>query len=83
MPILKVTGLLIFIQQWTRFELVWSLTQGGPGYRTSMLQTYVYTKSFRSFQLGEGSAVAVISAILVLGVMIVYLKVMMKSEEDQ
>lgn len=82
-PILRVTGLLIFIQQWTRFELVWSLTQGGPGYRTSMLQTYVYTKSFRSFQLGEGSAVAVISALMVLVVMIIYLRFMMSAEEER
>ena len=81
MPVIRVTTLLIFIQQWTRFELVWSLTQGGPGYRTSMLQTYVYTKSFRFYQLGEGSAVAVISALLVMLVMIVYLRLMMSAEE--
>ena len=81
MPVIGVTTLLIFIQHWTRFELVWSLTQGGPGYRTSMLQTYVYTKSFRFYQLGEGSAVAVISALLVMLVMIVYLRLMMSTEE--
>ena len=81
MPVVRVTTLLIFIQQWTRFELVWSLTQGGPGYRTSMLQTYVYTKSFRFYQLGEGSAVAVISALLVMLIMVVYLRLMMASEE--
>ena len=46
-----------------------------------MLQTYVYTKSFRFYQLGEGSAVAVISALLVMLVMIVYLRLMMSAEE--
>ena len=80
-PVLRVTTLLIFIQQWTRFELIWSLTQGGPGYRTSVLQTYVYTKSFRFYQMGEGSAVAVLSALMVLAVMALYLRLMMAPTE--
>lgn len=80
LPVLRVTTLLILIQQWTRFELVWSLTQGGPGYRTSVLQTYVYSKSFKFYQMGEGSAVAVISALMVLIVMIVYLRLMMEDD---
>ena len=74
MPVIFVTGLVSIITTWTKFEVIWTLTGGGPGLQTSILPTYVYTKAFVFYQLGIGSAVATISAVFVLIIMLVYFK---------
>lgn len=74
MPVVFVTGLVCIISTWTKFEVIWALTGGGPGYATSILPTYVYTQSFKFFELGMGSAVAVISAVFVFIIVSIYLK---------
>jgi multiple sugar transport system permease protein len=73
-PVIFMTGLVSIVISWTKFELIWVLTAGGPGYRTSVLPTYVYTKAFGSFEMGSGSAVAVISMVFVALFSLIYLK---------
>ncbi len=74
-PVMFVTGLISIITTWTKFEMIWVLTAGGPGWSTSILPTYIYTKSFQYFQLGLGSAVATISTLVVLGIVLIYFRV--------
>lgn len=74
MPVMFVTGLICIIVSWTKFEMIWVLTAGGPGYATSILPTYIYTNSFQFFKLGIGSAVATLSTLFVLVIMLVYLR---------
>jgi multiple sugar transport system permease protein len=52
------------------FGLVYVLTAGGPGTSTTILGVYIYQTSFRFFELGYGSAAAVVTLLisLVLGV---------------
>ena len=45
-PVLIVTGVVQIITGWTKFEMIWVLTNGGPGFATSILPTYIYTNSF-------------------------------------
>ena len=42
------------------FGLVYSLTRGGPGSATEIIGIYIYNQSFTAYQLGFGSAVAVV-----------------------
>lgn len=42
------------------FGLVYALTRGGPGGATEIIGIYIYNQSFTAYQLGYGSAVAVI-----------------------
>lgn len=65
-PIMYVTGLVSIVSSWTKFEMIWALTNGGPGYSTSILPTYLYTNSFVYFDLGKGSAIATLSMAIVL-----------------
>ncbi|TCL74152.1 carbohydrate ABC transporter membrane protein 1 (CUT1 family) [Hydrogenispora ethanolica] len=73
-PVMFVTGLVCIITSWTKFEMIWVLTAGGPGHATSILPTYIYTNSFQFFNLGTGSAVAAISTLFVLAIVLVYLR---------
>ncbi|MNJ04549.1 hypothetical protein D3C73_1653620 [compost metagenome] len=52
--------------------MIWALTGGGPGYATSILPTYLYTNSFVYFDLGKGSAIASLSMLLVIIIVMLY-----------
>lgn len=73
-PIMYVTGMVSIVSSWTKFEMIWALTNGGPGYSTSILPTYLYTNTFVYFDLGKGSAIAALSMILVLFIVLLYAK---------
>ena len=81
MPVILVTALTSIVQSWTKFEVIWVLTSGGPGYTTSILPTYIYSKSFRDFQMGMGSAVSVIAMLIMMVFVLVYLRIYNKSSE--
>jgi len=80
-PIVLVTALTSIVQSWTKFEVIWVLTAGGPGYTTSILPTYIYTKSFVMFDMGGGSAVSVIAMLIMMVFVMIYLKVYNKNSE--
>lgn len=80
-PIMFVTGIVQIITGWTKFEMIWVLTNGGPGYSTSILPTYIYTNSFQYFRMGLGSAVAVISMVILVVFILVYYKAFNKRED--
>ncbi|WDR06815.1 sugar ABC transporter permease [Devosia rhodophyticola] len=42
------------------FGLIYTLTRGGPGGATEIIGIYIYNQSFTAYQLGFGSAVAVV-----------------------
>ncbi len=48
------------------FDLAYVMTGGGPAYSTLALVQYIYTKGFREYKLGYGSAVSVILFVLVV-----------------
>jgi multiple sugar transport system permease protein len=71
-PIMYVTGMVSIIGSWTKFEMIWALTNGGPGYATSILPTYLYTHAFVYLDLGKGAAVGTLSMLFVLAIIAAY-----------
>jgi multiple sugar transport system permease protein len=61
-----VGTLLMTIQNFNNFPLIWAMTEGGPSYTTTTLIVYVYRLAFTNFDLGYASAVGVIWLILLL-----------------
>lgn len=57
----------------TQFNLVWIMTRGGPVNASEMMATYMYRYSFIRFQLGYGSAVALVMLALCLIFSVTYL----------
>lgn len=74
-PIVITTVLLGTIDTWNNFRMIWVLTEGGPGYSTSVLSTYVYTRAFQDFSFGEGSTIATISFLFVFAFSVIYLRI--------
>ncbi|MHB8063223.1 MAG: carbohydrate ABC transporter permease [Ruminiclostridium sp.] len=54
---IKVTVLLGIAGSMKAFDLVYVLTQGGPGHSTELLATYMYKQAFVSFNYGYGSTI--------------------------
>jgi multiple sugar transport system permease protein len=58
------------------FDLVFGLTRGGPGNATELLGIYVYNQGFQYFELGFGSAAAMVMLLLSLGLALLYVRLM-------
>ena len=59
-PTLRVSVFLSIIGALQLFDVVWVMTGGGPANASNTMATYLFDWGFRRFQLGYGSAVAVI-----------------------
>ncbi len=57
----------------TQFNLVWIMTRGGPVNASEMMATYMYRYAFIRFQLGYGSAVALVMLVFCLIFSVAYL----------
>ena len=75
LPLLKpsfVVALLInVINAFNSFPIIWEMTRGGPGHRTSTTTTFMY--QLKQSYIGESAAMSVFNFILVIGVVAVYL----------
>jgi multiple sugar transport system permease protein len=58
------------------FDLVFALTRGGPGNATELVGIYVYNQGFKYFELGYGSAAALIMLTISLLLALVYVRLM-------
>lgn len=72
--------LLRGIWMFNKFDLIYLLTGGGPLERTETLPVYTYVSIFKMFNVGHGSAIAVISFVIMLVTMLVYLKIFDRDE---
>jgi ABC-type sugar transport system permease subunit len=71
-PTLFVAVALRTIWALKSFDLIYTLTAGGPSSGTTVVGYYTYLKSFVSLQLGRGASVAYIMTFAVLLLVIVY-----------
>ena len=62
------------------FDMIYVLTGGGPGDSTSMISWFAYAEIFKNLNLGHGIALSIIIALITLGLIILYLRVI-RSEE--
>lgn len=58
------------------FDLVFALTRGGPGNATELLGIYIYNQGFQFFELGYGSAAAMIMLLISLVFAYIYMRLM-------
>lgn len=65
-PVATVALLIRIIDAARTFDIVWVLTQGGPGFSSELLSTYMYKTLTRYGEVGESSAMAVIFIIILL-----------------
>lgn len=78
LPYLKPTLALVLIYETivaiATFDLVYVMTGGGPADATAIIGWYAYTEIFRFLNLGHGAALALILAVMLLALVMVYLR---------
>lgn len=78
--VLLIVILLRGIFMMNKFDIIWVLTRGGPGDRTTTVPVYAYEVAFNLLQLGKSAAISVLLFLLVLGGALVYFRVFKPAE---
>jgi N,N'-diacetylchitobiose transport system permease protein len=81
-PILGLVTILSVIWDFTVFNQIWILTQGGPNDGTTTLGIWTFTRAFSGNDFGQGAAIAVVSVALLVGMTAVYVRRLVRSGED-
>jgi len=75
-PIIVFTFLLKLIESFKVFDIANTLTGGGPGVSTEVYSLYTYRIIMKYFQMGKGSALAVIMLVVVILIGSNFLKIL-------
>jgi raffinose/stachyose/melibiose transport system permease protein len=81
-PTLRVSVFLSIIGALQLFDLVWVTTGGGPVDASNTMATYLVDRGFERFQLGYGSAVAVLLFLVALVVALGYQRFVLRRDLD-
>jgi multiple sugar transport system permease protein len=73
-PVIEVTFVLGFVFTVKVFDIVISLTQGGPANSTQLIATWAYNLSFQQFDYGAGAALNTVLLIIALLVAPLYIR---------
>ncbi|OJY38228.1 MAG: ABC transporter permease, partial [Rhizobiales bacterium 65-9] len=75
-PFMLVAAIIRSIDALKSFDIIFAMTQGGPGTASETLNLYLYSVAFAYYDVGYGSAIAVVFFILVvaMSVLLLYLQ---------
>jgi multiple sugar transport system permease protein len=76
MPTIFLYMLVSTVTTISIFGFIYALTRGGPGNATEIIGIYIYNQSFTAFQLGYGSAVAVVTLVISIAIGLFYVRVL-------
>jgi N,N'-diacetylchitobiose transport system permease protein len=81
-PTVMLMTILSIIWDFNVFNQIWLISQGGPGSATTTLGIYTYQSAFVGFDIGNGSAIAIVTTILLLIFSGFYIRSLIRSGED-
>ncbi|WP_424769401.1 carbohydrate ABC transporter permease [Paenibacillus sp. sgz302251] len=85
LPLLKPAILMILVVRLSDafrvFDIVYILTQSGPGGSTEVLSTYIYKNTFTGMHFGQGSAASFLVMILIMIISFVLFRVLRPKED--
>ena len=65
-PFLMVAVIIRTIDALKSFDIIYAITQGGPGTASETINLYLYSVAFAYYDIGYGSAIAVVFFVLVV-----------------
>lgn len=74
-PVLTMVTTVTLIGAFGVFDIVFIMTQGGPGYASDLLATYTYKMAFNQNQVGYGAALSMVITVLSLITAVVFVRV--------
>lgn len=86
LPLLNPTTLFVmviaFIGSFQVFDQVYIMTEGGPGYSTTVMVNYIYHEAFRRFHMGQACAIAYVLFAIILVLTIIQIRFFRKRMVD-
>lgn len=80
-PTMMIASLINTLYGIMQFDVVFMMTQGGPGDATMLMSIFLYRKTFVSSDLGAGAAVANVLALLALGLALLFVRVLYRPQQ--
>lgn len=68
LPTVSVATLLRLIDAIKTFDIIYTMTQGGPGFQSETLNIYTFIQAFQYFNFGYASSILVVFFAIVLGI---------------
>ena len=81
-PYMAIVGLISWMFALRAFSIIYPMTQGGPGVRTTTLAIYIYREGMVKLDFGYGSAVAVFLVAVTVVLAIFYVTVVLERIEE-
>jgi multiple sugar transport system permease protein len=78
-PFLMIAVIIRSIDAVKSFDIIYAMTQGGPGTASETINIYLYNTAFAYYDVGYGSAMAVIFFIIIVALSFVLLMVRQKA----
>lgn len=71
-PVMVVCVVIRSIDAFRTFDIVWTISGGGPARSTELFSVYAYIEAFQYLNFGRGSAAAVVGALIIVVVGMVF-----------
>ena len=81
-PTIFTAVLLRLIDVLKTFDILYSMTQGGPGFATETMNILSYRQAFEFMEFGEASATLIVFFLIVMGIAALTIKIKSRVEVD-
>ncbi len=74
MPVVVIAVLIRGLDLFRVFDVIWTMTQGGPGTRTETISIYAYQMAFREFEISYSAAIAFLVIVMLTVIVVAALR---------
>jgi multiple sugar transport system permease protein len=78
-PVMLVAIVIRLFDTFRAFDIIWTVTKGGPGTSTEVLSIYAYKKAFTNLQFDLGAATGIIGALFSVLVGVLFFRTFQRS----
>ncbi len=80
LPFVMLAVIIRSIDALKSFDIIYAMTQGGPGTASETINLYLYNVAFSYYDIGYGSAIAVVFFIVIIAMLLVLLALRQRTQ---
>jgi multiple sugar transport system permease protein len=80
-PTLLILGVLTVVAAFKAFDLIYTMTSGGPGTSSATIPYLGYVTAFQTYQFGQAGAISVVAMVIVLILAVGYILAVRQEEK--
>jgi len=73
-PMLMFVGFIAFVWNFNAFDIIWLITEGGPGNATETLPILLFRRAFREYRMNQAAAIATLMLLFLIAVSFFFLR---------